>query len=35
MTMHRLGVALDELEKSGAPKAWIAIIHMLDLSGAR
>lgn len=33
--MRRLGVALDELKKSGAPKAWSAIIRILDLSGAR
>lgn len=33
--MRRLGEALDQIEKSGAPEAGIAIIRMLALSGAR
>lgn len=33
--MRRLGGALDELEKSGAPRAGIEIIRMLAFSGAR
>lgn len=33
--MRRLGEALDQIERSGAPEAGIAIIRMLALSGAR
>lgn len=33
--MRRLGEALDQIEKAGAPTAGIAIIRMLALSGAR